>query len=417
MSLLLKNCIVADTTSPHHTKKCSVLIEKGLITSFAGTSAEHVIDAEGKQVCVGWFDLNANFNDPGREDKEDLSSGCLAAFAGGFTDVQVIPNTNPVLESKADIEYITKFQSDTISLWAAAALSEETKGENLTELLDLQAAGASSATDGDVPVWNTELLLKALQYTAQVDMPIMQSAYDLQLSRGSQMHEGIVSTNLGLRGEPGLSEEITIKRDLDILEYAGGRLHFSRVSSAGSLPLIKEAKKKGLRVTADVAIHSLLFTDVSVGDFDTNLKVIPPFRTEEDRQALLEGVKSGVIDAICSNHRPHDLESKQLEFDLALPGAISLQTFYPSLLQLTNDIPFEVLLDRVTAGPRSVLGLTNISLKEGVPAKLTLLDPEQTWTLNDETNHSKSRNSPFWGSTLQGKVVATVNGHQFRTFE
>ena len=272
-------------------------------------------------------------------------------------------------------------------------------------------------TDGDNPIWNTELLLKALQYTSQVDLPIMQSARDLQLSRGSHMHEGVFSTRLGLRGEPGLSEEITVKRDLEILKYAGGKLHFSRISSAATLPLIEKAKASGLNVTADVAIHNLLFTDESIGEFDTNFKATPPFRTEEDRVALIAGVKSGVIDAICSNHRPHDSESKELEFDLAMPGAISLQTFYPSLLELTNDIPFETLVERVTSAPRKILGTAEISLKEGAAAKLTLVDPEMMWTLDDTTNQSKSRNSPFWGTKLKGKVIATVNGRHFRTFE
>lgn len=410
MSLLLKNCVVADTNSPYNDQRANILIEDGVIASLNGKKASKEIDLSDKLVTAGWFDLNANFNDPGNELKEDINSGSVVASTGGFTDVQLVPNTEPAIESKTDVEYVKKASSRAVNLHVSAALSEGIKGENLTEILDLHNAGAISISDGDSPVWNSELLLKALQYTAQVNIPVIQTSQDLQLSRGAHMHEGRVSTNLGLRGEPSLSEILSIKRDLDILRYTGGRLHFSKISTAESVELIKEAKKEGLKITADVAIHNLLFSDKSIKDFDTMYKSKPPYRSDDDRKALIDGLKSGVIDAICSNHRPQDLESKQLEFDLAEPGSISLQTFYPSLLSLTSIISFEVLLQKITAGPRMILGLENVSIDEGMPAKLTILDPKAKWVLDISSNKSKSKNSPFWGKELTGKVYGTLNG-------
>lgn len=417
MSLLLKNCLINDSESPNHHKTCDLFIDNGLIKSFSEKKAEHEVDVKNKQVTVGWFDLNANFNDPGREFKEDIRSGSMVAIHGGFTDVQVISDTEPPIESKSDVEYIRNRSTNEIDLYVSAALSEALGGENLTEILDLHAAGASSISDGDFSIWNSELLLKALQYSSQVGIPVFQNPRDIHLSKNSHIHEGKFSTNLGLRGEPGLSEVLIIKRDLDILKYAGGRLHFSKISTAESVSIIARAKEEGLKVTADVGIHNLMFTDESIGDFDSNFKSIPPYRSEDDRKALIEGVKSGAIDAICSNHRPHDQESKQLEFDLADAGSISLQTFYSSLLSLSTEIPFEILIKRVTSGPRSVLGLPQISIKEGMPAKLNILDPEASWILDNSSNRSKSRNSPFWGKELQGKVLGVVNGTHHHFFE
>ena len=417
MSLLLKNCQVADSNSSHHKKKLNILIEKGIISSLKATSAKKEIDLEGRSITPGWVDLNAHFNDPGTEIKEDLRSGCRVAAVGGFTDVQLIPNTDPSIERKSDVEYIRNHPDSVVSLHVSAALSEATKGENLTEILDLHAAGASSVSDGDYPIWNSELLMKALQYTAQVDMPVFQFPQDVHLSRGTHMHEGITSTNLGLRAEPSLSEITTIKRDLDILRYAGGRLHFSKVSTREGVQLIRQAKKEGLSVTADVAIHNLIFTDEAVGEFDTNQKVSPPYRHEQDRRALIKGLAAGTIDAICSNHRPQDQESKQLEFDLADAGSISLQTFYSSMLTLEDEIPFETLVERVSSGPRSILGLDPVAIEVGAPAKLTILDPSKKWILNSETNLSKSTNSPFWDKELTGKVVGIINEHQVNLFE
>ena len=410
MSLLLKNVLVIDSNSPVNGKQANILIEKGEISTLNGKSASKEIDLSGKAVSSGWFDLNAQFHDPGNEHREDVVSGCKVAQTGGFTDICLIPETYPVIESKSDVNYLKSKSSHGVDLHVIAALSEGLNGENLTEMMDLNAAGAIAFSEGDRPIWNSELLLKALQYTSALGLPIIQNARDRHISSNTHMHEGKVSTNLGLRGEPSLSEELIIQRDIELLKYSGGRIHFTRISTSKAVEMIKAAKKSGLAVTCDVGIHHLIFNDESVADFDSTFKVLPPYRSEKDRKALVKGVKDGTIDAICSNHRPFDQECKQLEFDLAEAGNISLQTFYSSLLQIAKEIPMEILIEKVTSGPRSILNLEPIRLDVDQPARLTVFDPNDKWRLDTDTNHSKSQNSPFWENELDGKVVGTVNG-------
>jgi dihydroorotase len=413
MSLLLKNAFIVDSHSSKHSKHVDLLIEEGIISSFKGETANEIVDLQGKTVTPGWFDLNANFNDPGNEHKESISSGLQCASFGGFTDVNLSPDTVPPIESKSDVRYLKRRSNHMVDIHVTAGLSESLKGGNLNEILDLFSAGALSFSDGDQPIWNSELLLKALQYVNEVNAPVFQNARDKYLSSNTFMHEGSFSTQLGLRGEPSLSEVLMITRDLEILKYSGGKIHFSNVSTAESVVLIAKAKKEKLNVTCDVSIHHLLFCDSSISDFDTVFKVKPPYREESDRKALIEGVKLDVIDAICSYHRPQDQEGKQLEFDLAEDGNISLQTFYSSLLTISKEIPLEILIDRVTHGPRSVLGLENVIIEEGQKAKLSILDPNMKWKYDKFTNLSKSKNSPFWNQNLLGKVFGTVNSDSY----
>lgn len=417
MSLLLKNAHVVDPASSGHDKKLNLLIENGKITSLQGSKAVKEVDLEGKIVFPGWFDFNAHFNDPGLEYKEDIDSGCKTASLGGFTDVQVIPNTSPPLETKSDVKYVLHRASPLVDLHISAALSENLNGENLTEIFDLKHSGAGSFSDGDNPIWNAKLLLKALQYTSPLNVPIIQFPRDRSLSENTHMHEGKVSTLLGLRGEPALSEELMVMRDLEILKYSGGRIHFSRVSSAKSVERIRKAKQEGQHVTCDTSIHQLLFTDEAATDFDTNFKNLPPFRMKSDREELISGIKDGSIDVICSNHRPQDRESKHLEFDLAEPGSISLQTFYSSLLKLSKVISWETLIQCISWKPREILGLEPCVIQEGASAKLTIVDPDANWVLDDETNVSKSKNSPFFGENLKGRVIGVVNRESYEFFK
>lgn len=410
MSILLKNLRCPTLKESTDADSVSILIDRGYISSLNGKDAEEIIDLEGCFVTPGWMDLNANFHDPGEEMHEDLQTGSAAAVAGGFTDVQLTPQTDPVIDTKSAISFILKNAQPILDLHPCAAVSARLEGESLTEMLDLFEAGARSFSNGDLPIWNSELLLKALQYTQSLPTPIFQNARDRSLSKDAQMHEGVVSTMMGLRGEPALSEGLVIRRDLEILKYSGGRLHFTCLSTAEGVRLITEAKEQGLNVTADVGIHHLLFTEESVQNFDTHFKVLPHYRTETDRKALIDGLKNGVIDAICSNHRPFSEEHKQLEFDLAEFGNISLQTFFPSLLEVAKEVPLELLFDKIISGPRRVLGLEEPSISVGSTAKLTIYNPDLQWKLDSANNLSKSWNSPFWGSELTGKVVGTVNG-------
>ncbi|RED91763.1 dihydroorotase [Marinoscillum furvescens] len=406
MSFVLANAQIIDIRSAFNGQQVDVLIEDGRIAEIGlQLKGDDVYDLEGKPLSPGFFDLFAQFGEPGNEHKEDIDSGILSARHAGFTDVCLIPNTDPVIETKGDVKFLLSRSGEGVSLHALAAASEGCKGENLTEIIDLHTAGAVAFTDGLNPIWNAELLLKVLQYLQKFDGMLITRPKDVHLAQHAQMHEGLVSTTLGMNGEPSVSEEISIKRDLDILRYAGGKIHFTHLSTAGGVALIQAAKAEGLAVTCDVALAQLLYTDQDLVGYDANFKVDPPLRTEEDRLVLLEGIRSGVIDAIVSSHQPHDPECKELEFDLASFGMNAYSSFVSDLLVLTKDLSLELIIDKLTHGPRSVLGLPEISITEGSEARFTLLDPEVKWTLKRGSNPSKSQNSPRFNQELKGKSL------------
>ena len=412
MKILLKDARILDPGSSFHKKKKNILIRDGIITKIGGKTyqSDEIIESNNLIVSPGWFDLRSNFNDPGFEQKEDLSTGCEAAASGGFTGVAVLPNTNPPVHSKNEITYLREGNNKRVTqLYPIAAVSKNLTGEELTEMLDLHNSGAIAFSDGDQPIWHTDILLKALQYLQKVNGLVINKPEDPRLNLFGNMHEGIVSTELGLKGMPSLSEEIIISRDLDLLEYAGGRIHFSTISTSKSVELIRKAKRKKMHVTCDVAIINLIFDDTSVGDFDTNFKLNPPLRTKNDIKALLRGIEDGTIDAIVSAHSPQDSESKNLEFGLADFGATGLQTMLHALGIITEEIPLELLIEKITQGPRTVLGLKNPRIEEKTPAELTVFDPSLEWVYNELNNKSKSINSPFWKQKLRGKVLATFN--------
>lgn len=413
MSLLLQNCVVLDSQSPYNNKRTNILLDKGVIHAIGGNlKGEKSIDLKGSVVSPGWVDMFANFCDPGFEHKESIESGAKVAVAGGFVSIALLPNTNPVVDTKSDIEYILSKSNNPIELLPYAALSEGVAGENMTEMLDLNEAGAKAFTDGYQAINNTELLLKSLQYLQKVNGLVISRAKDSHLSRNAQMHEGKASTLLGMRGEPALSEKIQISTQLEILRYAGGRLHFSLVSSAEGMRLIRNAKKEGLNVTCDVGINHLYFTDEDVQGFDTRYKIEPPFRTETDRKALIKAVNDGTVDAIVSGHEPQDREGKYLEFDLAEPGLISLQTTYSVLVSLGGELDLSKAFDALTHGPRRILGMEAVSIQEGSKALLSVFDPSAKWTLDAASNKSKSRNTPFWGKELQGRSLGIIRGNK-----
>ena len=409
MSLLLKNCHIFDPSSRHHRSVTNILIEKGVVQSVGEVSeASTERDLGGLMVTPGWVDMNCQFGDPGYEHKETLLSGSSAAAQGGYTDLVLQPNSSPVVDTKSAVEYINSFSGTRVDLHPSAALSEGCRGENMTEILDLNEAGAVAFSDGNVPVWNLELFQRVLLYTKQFDGLVMSRPEDRFLARNSQMHEGKVSTTLGMTGEPSISEKIQVSNQLEMLRYTGGRLHFSMLSTLEAVKLIRAAKREGLNVTCDVGVHHLSFTDESIKEFNTNYKVSPPFRTTTDRQALIKGVNDGTIDAIVSGHQPQDHESKSLEFNLAEPGIIGLQTTY-SILQRIQGLDFDKAITALTVNPRSILGLDSVGIREGSLAKLAVFDPAVEWSFDSKTNQSKSDNSPFFDKRLVGRCMGTIN--------
>ncbi len=414
-STYLKGVKVINPASEFHLATVDIAIKEGKIDHIGAEAVSpkgKIIEGKGLIVTPGWVDLRANFCDPGKEHKEDIFTGLKAAAAGGFTDVAILPDTNSPIQAKNGVEYLkSRSAGQVTTLHPMAAVTLQLKGEELTEMIDLYTAGAVAFTDGHEPIWNTDILLKTLQYLQPLNALLINRPEDKWLSKFGVMHEGIESTRLGMRGVPATAETIMIERDLQILEYGGGRLHFSLVSAAASLELIRKAKKKGLNVSCDVSAHHLYFNDTCLAGFDTNYKVSPPFRTEADRKALIAGVKDGTIDAIVSAHEPHDEEAKKLEFDLADFGITGLQTVFPVLSDLDKrgELSLQESLPALFSGPRRLLGLEHPAWTSGATANLTVADAAARWTLDNKTNQSKSQNNPFYGKELAGKVLAIAN--------
>lgn len=416
-SILIKSATIIDEGGSFHGDTASVLIENGRIAKIGKKlpAANRTIDAKGMILSIGWFDMRASFGDPGYEYKEDLESGIAAATAGGFTGLALLPNNKPVTQSKNEVSYLRSHNGTSLTqIFPVGAVSLDTKGEELTEMIDLHHAGAVAFSDGIQPIWHTDILLKSLQYLRKFDGLLINKPEDVRLNLYGTMNEGVNSTMLGMKGMPALAEELIVQRDLELLAYAGGRLHFTCVSSEKSLAMIRAAKKKGLDVSCDVASYQMLFDDSALTGFDTNYKVNPPFREKKDNKALIKGLQDGTIDVIVSAHVPQDEENKKLEFDLAAFGITGLQTVAANLSQLSQSVEMATLIKAVTVSPRKLLYLDMPAIKEGAAANLTLFDPEREWVLDNTTNQSKSRNSPFWGQKLKGKTVAVFNnGKQY----
>ncbi len=415
--ILIKSIKILDKESSHHGKVKDVLIENGKIKEIGkiDTKASEVIDGKGKILSPGWVDMRAWLADPGFEHKEDLESGRDAAMAGGFTHVAVLPNTKPVTQSKNDVAYIKRGNQYALTqLHAIAAVTLDSKGEDLTEMIDLHTAGAIAFSDGLKPIWHSDILLKTLQYLQKFDGLLIDRPEDIHLNMFGVMNEGLNSTMLGMKGMPNLAEDIIVQRNLDILAYAGGRLHMSNISTPHALNLIKSAKKKGLNVTCDIASYQTSFDDGALHDFDSAYKVNPPFRTATDNKAIIRGLQDGTIDVIVSSHIPHDEESKKLEYDLADFGVTGLQTVANDLVKLSEKVQMEVLIEKVTSAPRKLLKLDLATIEEGKLADLTVFDPSSDWTLNSKSNKSKSVNSPYWNQKLKGKALAVFNNGQYQ---
>ena len=414
MQVAIHNAQIIDPSQPGQAGHYNLLIDNGAIAAITqeAVEADVTIASPNLMVSAGWFDMNASIGDPGLEYKEDLQSAAAAAAAGGFTELLMLPNTQPVVQTKNEVAYIIAGNRTALTqIHPAGAITTDAKGERLTEMIDMHHAGAVAFTDGKQPLWNADVFVKALQYLGQFNGLLINKPVDRHLTAFGTMNEGYQSTLLGLSGMPNMAEELMIARDLRLLEYAGGRLHLANVSTAEGVALIKAAKAKGLHVTCDMAAHQLAFTDEVVDGYDTHYKVDPPFRTATDRTALTEAIADGTVDVLVSAHTPQDVESKHLEFDLADFGITGLQTFLPALQSQLN-LSANSLVQMAAIKPRQLLNLPVPAIAVGAPANLTVFDPTAQWAFTEGNNLSKSANSPFLGQTLTGKVLATFNRGQ-----
>ncbi len=400
-----------------HGQTIDLLVENGKIKNLSKSISDSdakLIEADNLHVSAGWIDLHAHFQDPGYEYKEDLKSGSQAAALGGFTRVCLSPLCEPIADSKSQIEYIynRRFQGP-VELMPYGSVSKQAKGSSLAELADMKSAGAIAFSDDKNSIQNPNLLSRALLYAQAVDGLVMNFPNTHSLAPKGVMNEGEWSTKLGLKGIPELSEDLMVSRDIDLVKYTNGRLHFAYLSSPNSLELVKKAKKEGLGITCDVPAHHLIFTDEALVEFDSRYKTMPPLRSESSVKALIKAVKSGLIDALCSDHWPEDIEAKKRELDHAAFGVIGLQTaFAAANTALKSSCELSEIIALFTSGPSKVLGLEETEIKIGEAANLTLFNPEAEIEFSKEQVVSKSQNSPFFAKKLKGKVIGVLHNNK-----
>ena len=414
-NLVLKNGTIID---PHHKKTIhgDVWIKDGTIAGvgrFKAPKSSETVDCSGKVITHGFCDLHVHFREPGREDKETLQTGSLAAMAGGFTRVCVMPNTNPPLDSPESINFIReKAENCPIHIHPIGAVTKSQDGNDLTEMGLMHQEGAVAFSDDGLPIQDGAMMRIALEYATLVDVPIINHAEDVCLRAEGVMHEGRISTHLGLPGNPDLAESAMVHRDLELAEFTGARLHVPHVSSAKAVHHIREMKQKNKNVTAEVTPHHLFFNDDALTSFNTHLKVAPPIRTEEDRRALIQAVKEGTIDCIATDHAPHTIEDKETTFDLASFGMIGLESCFGAVYKVLVDqegLQLEDVIALLTAKPRAIMGFDPDLFTLGRAAEINVIDADKEWTFEREHVRSRSINSPFYGEPLKGKVELTIS--------
>jgi dihydroorotase len=374
---------------------------------------------KGAYVSPGWMDMHVHLREPGFEHKETIETGCAAAAFGGFTAVACMPNTNPPIHTRDVVEYIIrKSEQLPVAVHPIACVSKDRKGKQITEMADLKKGGAVAFSDDGDPVYDARLMRVALEYVSMLDMPIINHEEDLSLSRPGHMNESAVSTRLGLQGTPAIAEEVMIARDILLAQHTGGHVHVAHISTKGAVDLVRQAKARGIKVTTEVCPHHFDLTDEEIDrrHFDTNCKMHPPLRTEEDRLAMIEGLLDGTIDAICTDHAPHAIEEKEVEFIYAPNGILGLETAWPlSVRRLLDEskMPLKAILDCLIKAPREILRLPVPSLEIGAQAELTFFNTDETWTYQQKHIKSKSINTPYLGDQFKGRAVGIYNRSLF----
>lgn len=418
MQLLIKNATIVFPGSKMDGEVVDISINNGLITAVGtGLAAKDatVVDVKNAYVSPGWLDLGAMVGDPGLEHREDFVSVEKAATAGGFTGLACLPNTSPAIHAKSEVQYVVgRSAGSLVSFLPIGAVSRDCAGKDITEMYDMHAAGAVAFSDGKKPIHDSGLMLRALQYVQPFDGVILNHPHDRSMAPSGQMHEGTMSASLGMKGIPALAEELMLRRDIYLAAYTGSKVHALNISTAGAVQLVREAKASGLKVTASVAAMNLACDDHLLHEFDPNFKVMPPVRELSDVEALHAGLADGTIDCITSNHTPLDPESKNLEFPFADFGAIGLETaFGLSWMHLNHVLTISQLIEKLAIAPRRLLGLNVPKIGPGMVANLTIFDPEKEWTFTAKDIFSKSKNTPFLGWSMKGRVLGVLNNNRY----
>ncbi|MCX7547343.1 dihydroorotase [Xanthomarina sp. F1114] len=409
MNVLLKSATIIDPKSDFHNQTVDILIEKGVITEISSTlkNTKNVreIDLDNLHVSQGWFDSSVSFGEPGYEERETLDNGLKTAALSGFTAVALNANTYPVIDCNSDVSFLkSKAKKHAVNLFPIGALTKESKGVDLAELYDMKNAGAIAFGDYERPIENPNLLKIALQYATNFDGLVLSFPQENKISGKGVMNEELTSTSIGLKGNPNMAEELQIVRDLFILEYTEGKLHIPTISTAKSVALIREAKQKKLNVSCSVAIHNLVLTDEALTSFNTNFKVLPPLRTQEDINALRDGLKDGTIDMITSDHNPIDIEHKKIEFDLAKYGTLGLESAFGIL---NSHFSTKKTIDYLTKG-KSRFGIDSQSVSIGNKADLSLFNPKGKQKFTKDNILSTSKNAIFLDCETKGKVYGII---------
>ena len=426
MNLLIKSARIIDTNSNYHNKIMDILIQNGEIVKIAKLIRISKNLVENNQVLEftkpnlhvspGWFDLHVNFSDPGDEQKETLISGSNAAAKGGFTGVMTMPNTTPSLDNKSLIKYIINTTKENIvDVLPAGNMTKKQEGNDIVEMQDMSMAGCLVFTDDKHSISKNEVLKIGMLYAKDCNALIMNYPNENSISNNGHMHEGEVSTKLGIKAIPALAEEMMVDRDINICEYTNSRFHLSYLSTKKSTSKLKKAKNSGLNITADVAVHNLFLTDEAINNFDTRYKVMPPLRTSKDSKALIKALRNGTIDAITSDHTPQNEENKKIDFENSAHGIIGLESAFGLICKyLLPFLDISQIIEKIAINPRKIIGISQATIEVGNKANMTLFNPDLKWKFTKEDIKSKSINSPFIGKELKGKALAIYNKGQFK---
>jgi dihydroorotase len=412
MKVLIKNATIISSSSPNNGQAIDILVDNGIIAEIKqniNVTADKIIEADGLHISAGWIDCFANFCDPGDEYKETLQTGSNAAAVGGFTEVMLIPNTNPVVDNKSQVDYIIQSgRQFVVSLHPIGAITKNAEGKELSEMYDMHSTGAVAFSDGINSLQSSGVLLKALQYVSAFEGTIIQLPDDKNIGANGLMNEGITSTWLGLPGKPAIAEELSIARDIELAKYTNSKIHFTGISTKRSLQIITKAKEDGLQVTCSVTPYHVFFCDEDLSTYNTNLKVNPPLRTREDMIALRDALKNGLIDYVASHHQPQDWDCKTCEFEYAKNGMTGLESVFGAISACEVSVVDFVKMQ--TENIRKIFSLPVPEIKEGAKANITLFTPGIEYVFTEDHIYSKSKNNAFIGKQLKGKAIGIING-------